>query len=79
MTDKLVDELSFEEGMKELDGIVQRLEAGNLALEDSISVYERGTQLKKHCESKLREAILKVEKISIGPEGDVALTPAHLG
>lgn len=71
--DKSVAQLSFEEAMTELETIVQRLEEGNLPLENSISVYERGTQLKKHCEEKLREATLKVEKISIGPDGEVAL------
>ena len=56
--------------MKELEEIVERLENGQGSLEDAISAYERGSLLKKHCQSKLDEARLKVEKIRLPKEGD---------
>ena len=61
--------LSFEEALAELEKIVQRLEAGDVPLEDSIRIYERGAALKAHCESKLKAAQLKVEQIVVGPDG----------
>jgi exodeoxyribonuclease VII small subunit len=61
--------LSFEEALAELEKIVQRLEAGDVPLEDSIRIYERGATLKAHCESKLKAAQLKVEQIVVGPDG----------
>lgn len=66
--------LSFEQAMEELEKIVRRLEQGQSKLEDAISDYERGVALKKHCEDRLREAQLKVDKISIGNDGKVSLT-----
>lgn len=70
-----VESLSFETALKELETIVQDLETGKAALEDSISAYERGIALKKHCESKLREAHAKIEKITIGTDGKPATVP----
>ncbi len=61
--------LSFEEALAELEKIVQRLEAGDVPLEDSIRIYERGAALKAHCESKLKAAQLKVEQIVVGLDG----------
>ncbi len=61
--------LSFEEALAELEKIVQRLEAGDVPLEDSIRIYERGAALKAHCEAKLKAAQLKVEQIVVGPDG----------
>jgi exodeoxyribonuclease VII small subunit len=52
-----------------LEGIVQKLESGDVPLEDSIVIYERGEALKNHCEKKLQTAETKVEKIIVGPEG----------
>lgn len=69
MTDKPIKELTFEDALAELETIVKTLEAGGQALDDSIAHYERGTALKKHCEQKLKEAQLKVEKI-IGTNDD---------
>jgi exodeoxyribonuclease VII small subunit len=61
--------MSFEDALRELEQIVHKLEAGDVPLEDSIRIYERGAALKAHCETKLKEAELKVEKIVLGPEG----------
>jgi exodeoxyribonuclease VII small subunit len=67
--------LSFEEALAELEKIVQRLEAGDVPLEDSIRIYERGAALKAHCESKLKAAQLKVEQIVVGPDGKPKAQP----
>ena len=61
--------MSFEDALRELEQIVHTLEAGDVPLEDSIRIYERGAALKAHCEKKLKEAELKVEKIVLGPDG----------
>ncbi|EKE74452.1 exodeoxyribonuclease 7 small subunit [Celeribacter baekdonensis B30] len=66
--------MSFESAMAELDQVVGKLEHGDVALEDSIKLYERGAALKAHCETKLKEAEEKVEKITVGPDGTAAGT-----
>jgi exodeoxyribonuclease VII small subunit len=67
--------LSFEEAMTELEGIVQRLERGQLDLEGSIAAYERGTALRQHCQEKLRQAQLRVDKLTFDAEGRARTTP----
>jgi exodeoxyribonuclease VII small subunit len=67
-----IQAMSFEQALKALDQIVQRLETGNVELEDSIAIYTRGTQLKRHCEAKLKAAGEKVEKIVVGADGAAA-------
>ena len=64
-----VSELSFEEAMKELEQVVGQLERGDVALDDSIALYERGADLKKRCEAKLKEAEEKVEAITLDQAG----------
>ncbi|MBH0238116.1 exodeoxyribonuclease VII small subunit [Methylobrevis sp. L22] len=64
-----IAELSFEAALKELEGIVSRLEQGSVALEESISIYERGDALRAHCDRLLKAAEAKVEKIRIGEGG----------
>lgn len=66
-----IKKLSFETALQELEKIVSELETGEVDLENSIKVYERGTALKAHCEAKLREAEMKVEKITLGSAGAV--------
>ena len=61
--------LSFEAALAELEGIVRQLEAGEVELEKSIAIYERGAALKAHCESRLKAAELKVEQIVQGASG----------
>ena len=72
---KAIEKLSFEEALVELETIVRQLETGEAPLEDSITAYERGVMLKKHCESKLRDAQEKIEKISIDQNGSVSTQP----
>lgn len=72
---RAIDSLSFEEAMAELEGLVQRLERGQLDLEASIAAYERGTALRRHCALKLKEAELRVEKLGFDREGRATLEP----
>ena len=60
-----IKKLSFEEAMKELEEIVKRLEDGRGNLEEAIDMYERGIGLKQHCEKRLREAQMRIEKIML--------------
>jgi len=69
MSEKPVSEMSFEEAMKALEAVVARLESGEVALEDSIRLYERGAALKEHCRTKLAEAEEKVAQITLDGEG----------
>jgi exodeoxyribonuclease VII small subunit len=66
---KPVDKMSFEEALAELEGIVRQLETGDVELEKSIAIYERGAALKAHCEARLKSAELKVEQIVQGANG----------
>ena len=66
---KAIEELSFEGALKELEAIVSRLEQGEVDLEDSIALYERGQALKAHCEKKLKSAEGRLEKIVLGAGG----------
>jgi exodeoxyribonuclease VII small subunit len=61
--------MSFEQALKELESIVDRLEKGDVELEASILIYERGEALKTHCEGLLRKAEAKVEKIALNASG----------
>lgn len=74
-----VDQLSFEVALKELEDIVARLEQGEVELEDSIALYERGQALKAHCEAKLKAAETRLEKIVHGATGAIGTEPADLG
>ena len=73
-----IESMSFEAALAELESIVGKLEKGDVELEQSIAIYERGAALKAHCEKKLREAELKVEKIVVGNGGAVSTEPADL-
>jgi exodeoxyribonuclease VII small subunit len=64
-----ISSLSFEKALAALEDIVARLEAGKVDLEESIKIYERGEQLRKHCEAKLKEAEARIEKITLDPAG----------
>jgi exodeoxyribonuclease VII small subunit len=70
-----IEKLSFEQALKELEEIVRRLESGTQDLDQAIRDYERGTALKTHCEKKLGEAKLKVEKIITGKGGELKAEP----
>ena len=69
MSDTPVDEMSFEATMAELEKVVGQLERGDVALEESIALYERGAALKKRCETKLNEAQEKVAAITLDADG----------
>jgi len=70
-----LETLSFEQALGELEGIVRGLEAGETELEKSISAYERGIALKKHCEAKLKDAQAKIEKITVSADGALSTQP----
>ena len=57
--------ITFEQAMQELDEIVQKLENGQIPLEEAVKTYERGMELKKICEEKLNNAEMKIEKLTI--------------
>ncbi len=61
--------LPFERALAELEEIVRKLEQGSVSLEDSILIYERGEALKKHCEALLKNAEMRIEKITLGSDG----------
>lgn len=69
MTDTPVADMTFEVAMKELEQVVGRLERGDVALDESITLYERGAALKKRCEAKLKEAEEKVAAITLDGDG----------
>jgi len=70
MSQTPVTEMTFEQAMKALEEVVSRLERGDVALEESIRLYERGAELKKRCEAKLREAEEKVAQITLDTDGN---------
>ena len=70
-----VQELSFEDALKELESVVRRLEEGRLPLEEAIGSYERGALLKERCEALLSQARLKVEEIVQSAQGDISAQP----
>lgn len=63
--------LSFEQALAELESIVDRLETGDVALEESIEIYQRGAQLRAYCDEKLKTAQARIEKIT----GDGGVAP----
>jgi len=78
MADTPVGEMSFEAAMAELEAVLGKLERGDVALDDSIALYERGALLKARCEAKLKEAEEKVAAITLDGEGNpVGLKPVE--
>ncbi|MDK3017732.1 exodeoxyribonuclease VII small subunit [Pseudodonghicola flavimaris] len=69
MSDTPVEQMSFEQAMKELEAVVGQLERGDVALDQSIALYERGAALKKRCEDELKRAEEKVAAITLDAEG----------
>ena len=76
-----IKEMSFERALKELEGIVGKLERGDVELEESITIYERGEALRDHCDRLLKQAEAKVEKLTFNadgsPKGTVPLDPGN--
>ena len=63
--------MSFESALEEMESIVQKLESGEVKLDEAIDSYTRGAQLKKHCENKLKEAQVRIDKIVLGHNGEI--------
>ncbi len=74
MSDTPVENMSFEEAMAELEKVVGQLESGDVPLEASIALYERGAALKAHCQKKLAEAEEKVAQITMDGDGNASGT-----
>lgn len=71
MTNRTLDQLTFEQAFEELNTIVQQLESGELALEESVTLYQRGRALSAHCQSLLDRAELRVNQLN----DDGSVTP----
>ncbi|PZX11834.1 exodeoxyribonuclease VII small subunit [Palleronia aestuarii] len=74
MSDTPVSEMSFEQAMAELERVVGQLDSGDVALDESIRLYQRGAELKKRCSDKLAEAEEKVAAITLDEQGQPAGT-----
>ena len=68
------DDLPFERAMEQLEEIVRRLERGDVPLDESVAIYERGEALKRHCEALLKRAEARIQRISLGPDGQASGT-----
>lgn len=83
MSEELTPDITampFEAAMKELETIVDRLEKGQVALEESIAIYERGEFLKTHCDTLLKSAEARIEKITLSRDGrPTGTTPLDVG
>ena len=72
---KDIKEMDFEAALGALEEIVRNLESGQVSLEKSIDIYTRGTQLKAHCEDKLKDATARIEKITKAGDGALSTAP----
>ena len=68
-TDPSIAELSFERALEELEGIVRQLERGDVALDKSVEIYERGEALKRRCEALLKQAEARIQRITLTADG----------
>lgn len=66
--------MSFEDALRALEDVVRRLESGDVPLDESIGLYERGEQLRRHCQARLDAAQARIEKIVAGPDGQATGT-----
>ncbi|WGH77387.1 exodeoxyribonuclease VII small subunit [Jannaschia ovalis] len=64
-----IGKMSFEQAIAALEEVVTRLDSGEVPLDESIALYERGAKLKARCEAKLKEAEAKVEQITLDADG----------
>ena len=69
-----IGEMSFEDALRALEDVVRRLESGDVPLDESIALYERGEGLRRHCQARLDAAQARIEKIVAGPDGKPAAT-----
>ena len=70
-----IKDLNFEDALTRLENIVRELESGRIKLDDAVTAYEQAVALKNLCESKLKAAQLKIEKITVAPDGSVSSGP----
>ncbi len=66
-----IDNMTFEAALKSLEEIVGQLDSGEIDLDKAVEAYERGTRLKEHCEKKLKEDQLRIEKIEVDKDGEL--------
>jgi exodeoxyribonuclease VII small subunit len=74
-----VAELSFEAALDELERVVAALERGDVPLDESIRLYERGAALRAHCQRRLEEAEARIAQITQGPDGRIEAKPVEIG
>ena len=75
---KSIEKMSFEEALAELEEIVNKIDTGQESLADAVSSFERGVALKNHCEKMLKEAKLKIEKITVTSENKIEFTEVEV-
>ena len=61
--------MTFEDALRALEDVVRKLESGEVPLDDSITLYERGEALRKHCQARLDAASARIERIVAGADG----------
>ena len=74
MENKEINDLSFEEALNQLETIVKELESGKTKLDDAVKAYEKAIKLKQLCETKLKSAQLKIEKLEITPSDEIKVS-----
>lgn len=77
--DTEVEALSFEEAFRELEALVEQMEAGNLPLEEALRLFERGSLLVRHCQDLLDKAELKLKMLTESPDGEAQIAPFDEG
>jgi|TARA_B110000037_G_C17071648_1_gene486132 exodeoxyribonuclease VII small subunit len=75
--DNVLEKMTFEDAMNELESIVNALDKGDISLDKAIAAYDRGSKLKDHCEKKLNEAKMKVETIQMSENQELILNKAN--
>ena len=75
---KSIENISFEDALAELEEIVRKIDTGQENLADAVDSFERGVLLKKHCEKMLKEAKLKIEKITSSGDGNIETAEVKL-
>ena len=66
--------MSFEAALRALEEVVRRLESGDVPLDESITLYERGEELRRHCQARIDAAQARIEKIVVGADGGASGT-----
>lgn len=72
-----IAKLGFEEALAQLEAIVRQLEGGQGKLDDAIAAFEKGSQLRQHCEARLKEAESRIETIARNADGSLSASPAE--